>query len=51
VQPHLDLLVAIMVLATVIPVLVSTFRRRRKASDEPATEAAPAQTQSSTASV
>ena len=49
VQPHLDVLVAIMVLATVIPILVSTFRRRRKASDEPATESAPARSSTAAA--
>jgi membrane-associated protein len=48
VEPHLDLVVAVMVLATVIPLVISAFRRRKPAGD-PAPAATPAQ--SSTATV
>jgi membrane-associated protein len=41
VQPHLDLVVTVMVVATVIPMLISTFRHRHKPVDAASEEPAP----------
>nr|CAA9360047.1 MAG: DedA protein [uncultured Nocardioidaceae bacterium] len=51
VQPYLDIVIVVLVLATVIPLAISAFRRRRKSAHEPVATATTAQPQSSTAPV
>jgi membrane-associated protein len=38
VEPHLDLVITVMVVGTVLPILISTLRRRRRPAPEPAVE-------------